>query len=237
MPQRFLKPGIRTSKRWDSCSWPAQSFYVRLITLVDDFGRYECDEVRLKNEAFPLREDIRASQVSAYLKELEKHHLLIFYKADGKTYLAITQWTERARYQSKYPDPPNAMAAAESGCKMTIDNSSRTTDNFSPQQTSSSSPTSKPKKLSFAKAFDEKLRQEANGSTEGPWKGQLRAILANDPDLQEPNNLRAWELFFAKETDDFAKVLVKKYEANKATIDRIGAYLSKVAKERGRWVK
>lgn len=116
MPNRILKAGLRSSERWDACTWQAQSFYVRLLTLVDDYGRYEADPVLLRSEAFPRREDIRAQQVIAWSEELEKHRLVVFYKASGKQYLALTNWTERIRSESKFPDPP-----AECGHLLTND--------------------------------------------------------------------------------------------------------------------
>lgn len=108
MPQRFLKPGLITSRKWETCSWVAQSFYVRLLTLVDDFGRYDADPVLLRSHAFPLREDIRTQQVQQLCDELQANHLAVFYKADGKPYFQLTNWTERARSErSKYPTPPD----------------------------------------------------------------------------------------------------------------------------------
>ena len=111
MPQRFLKPGITTSRKWDSCSWTAQSFYIRLLTLVDDFGRYDGDPVLLRSHAFPLREDIRAQQVQQLCVELQANQLAVFYKADGKDYVQLTNWTERPRAdKSRYPDQTDNVA-------------------------------------------------------------------------------------------------------------------------------
>src|ERR1700722_10533010 len=54
MPQRFLKPGITTSTKWNALDWFTQSFYIRLITVVDDFGRYEAAPIILRGVCFPL---------------------------------------------------------------------------------------------------------------------------------------------------------------------------------------
>jgi len=82
----------------------AQSFYIRLLTLVDDYGRYEASPVLLRNHAFPLREDIRTSQVLELCQDLAKAQLAIFYKADGKEYLQFTNWTNKPRAEaSKFP--------------------------------------------------------------------------------------------------------------------------------------
>lgn len=104
MPQRFLKPGIVTSGRFNACCWMAQSFYVRLITLVDDFGRYEAEPALLKSHGFPLHEDLRSPQVQKLCEELQANQLAVFYRADGKAYLQLTNWTEKPRAQhSRYP--------------------------------------------------------------------------------------------------------------------------------------
>lgn len=104
MPQRFLKPGIISSKKWDSCSWTAQSFYIRLLTLVDDFGRYEAEPVLLRSQCFPLREDLRTDQVQKLMLEIQANQLAHFYKLDGKVYIQLTNWTETPRSQrSRYP--------------------------------------------------------------------------------------------------------------------------------------
>lgn len=104
MPQRILKPGITTSPKWDGSSWMAQSFYIRLLTLVDDFGRYEANINLLRSHAFPLREDMRAPQVQKLCHELQANQLAIFYKVDGKEYLQLTNWTNAPRAEkSKFP--------------------------------------------------------------------------------------------------------------------------------------
>ena len=121
MPQRFLRPGIVTSKRFNSCSWLGQTFYIRLLTLVDDFGRYEADASILRSHAFPLHEDLRTSQVTALCQELSDHHLAIFYRTpDGKDFLELTKWIEKPRAEkSRFPDfGPSCiqMFAADNKC-------------------------------------------------------------------------------------------------------------------------
>lgn len=106
MPQRFLKPGLTTSLKWNACSWQAQSFYVRILTLVDDFGRCEGAATLLRSLAFPLHEDIRTPQVQKLGEELQANQLAVFYKVDGKDYVQLRNWTERARVDvSRYPGP------------------------------------------------------------------------------------------------------------------------------------
>lgn len=119
MPQRFLKPGIRTSERFNGCSKQpknSRDLYTMLLTLVDDFGRYEANPRLLKHEAFPLDDDIRTSQVTAWLDEIRASLLAYFYSLDGKAYFALANWTEVPRYRSKYPEPPKD--ARKLGCML-----------------------------------------------------------------------------------------------------------------------
>ncbi len=119
MPQRFLRPGITTSERWNSVSFEAQSLYIRILTLVDDFGRYDARIPILHGQCFALRNDIKPQRTAALRSELHAASLVVVYEVCGKEYLEVTQWQERARCErSKYPDPlpiPQDSAAERSG--------------------------------------------------------------------------------------------------------------------------
>lgn len=111
MPVRLLKPGLRTSEKWNSCGWIAQSAYVRLLMMVDDAGRYLAHPRLLRSELFPFGDprgaDISTAQVETVLSELVKSGLIELYESDSKSYLQLTSWNERVRTQSKFPEPDN----------------------------------------------------------------------------------------------------------------------------------
>lgn len=116
MPQRFLRPGIRTSERWNKAGFLAQSLYVGILTLVDDFGRYDGRARLLHGECFSLRDDVKPHQTATALKELSVCGLIQLYGIDGKEYLQVLQWQERSRSEtSKFPNPPEQSAAERSG--------------------------------------------------------------------------------------------------------------------------
>lgn len=128
MPQRFLKPGFRTSARLAKCSRDARLLYVNLITLADDWGRYEGDVTLLKNECFPY-DDVATEVFQSWLNELIEVSVLVRYSVGEIWYIQIERWTERKRSKSsKYPNPqipdkPSqesaanaAPSAAQSGC-------------------------------------------------------------------------------------------------------------------------
>lgn len=108
MPQRFLRPGIRTSERWNQASFLSQSLFISILTLVDDFGRYDGRAMLLHGECFVLRDDVKPAQTATALTELDNRGLIQLYEIDGKKYLQVLHWQERARSQeSKFPPPPS----------------------------------------------------------------------------------------------------------------------------------
>lgn len=111
MPQRFLRPGLTTSDRWNSCSFEAQSMYIRILTLVDDFGRYDGRIPILHAHCFALRPDIKPQDSAGFRSELQTKGLLDVYTINGKEYIQVLRWQERARSErSKYPDPQDSAA-------------------------------------------------------------------------------------------------------------------------------
>ena len=112
MPQRFLRPGIRTSSAWNQVSFPAQGLYISLLTLVDDWGRYDGRAALIHGECFSLRSDIKPQRTAALLEELNNAGLIQLYQCEeGKDYLQICKWQERSRgLKSKFPDPPQDSA-------------------------------------------------------------------------------------------------------------------------------
>jgi hypothetical protein len=113
MPQRFLRPGIRTSERWNAISRDAQSLFISLLTLVDDYGRYIGRLSVIWADCFAVWNDINPQlavnpqQCAALCQQLADKKLVEFYEVDGKRFLQITQWEERKRGKSKYPAPQN----------------------------------------------------------------------------------------------------------------------------------
>lgn len=117
MPQRFLKPAILTSLRLARCSPWAQLLYYKLISLVDDFSRYDAHPMVLARAAFPYGDHkgraMKEAQIEDWLVELETARLntadepcLTRYTANNTRYLFLHRWTERCRTdKSRYPSP------------------------------------------------------------------------------------------------------------------------------------
>ncbi len=58
MPVRVLREGILTSERVDKLSLPAEVLYRRLMSVVDDFGRFSGNPKLLRAACYPLRLDM-----------------------------------------------------------------------------------------------------------------------------------------------------------------------------------
>jgi hypothetical protein len=121
MPQRFLRPQIRQSKRWNRLAYFDQSLYIRLITLVDDFARYEADPELIRSEAFPYGdpdgEPVTVEAVDGGLTTLAVKNMLLLYEVEGVKYLQLTRWQERTRAEkSKYPPPCKHLTTSDNTC-------------------------------------------------------------------------------------------------------------------------
>jgi hypothetical protein len=121
MPQRFLRPGITNSERWNRLDWMSQSFFIRLMTLVDDYGRYDGRASVLWGQCFAVWNEhnpddaVNLLRVEQMLQRLAAEKLIEHYEADGKKVLQITQWQERVRDGArerwpKNPDPQQSAA-------------------------------------------------------------------------------------------------------------------------------
>lgn len=125
MPQRLLRPGIRQSKRWARVGYFERVLYVALVTLVDDFGRYESDPELIRSEAFPFGDPngdiIAVPTIDGAMLTLASKDLILLYEFEGKRYLQMTRWQERARSESKWPDPKNCVLLTfDSSCQQMI---------------------------------------------------------------------------------------------------------------------
>lgn len=107
MPNRIVREGILTSERIEQLDPPAEVFYRRLLSKVDDHGLYDARAAILRASLYPLRLDrVREADCSRWIAACVKAGLIVLYEAAGKPYLKVlnTQW--QARSDPKYPLPP-----------------------------------------------------------------------------------------------------------------------------------
>lgn len=106
MPNRILRESILTSDRVNLLDASGERFYRRLMSVVDDYGRYDGRASVIRAACFPLLLDkVREADCSRWMAECQKAGLIVLYEADSKPYLQLLNLGEpRAKY-SKYPEP------------------------------------------------------------------------------------------------------------------------------------
>jgi hypothetical protein len=107
MPSRVIRDGILESEAINSLSWPAELFYRRLMSVVDDFGRYNAHSKLLRSRCYPLQFDIVADKdVTGWLNECVKVDLVRLYRVENKPFLELSRFNQRTRQAtSKFPAP------------------------------------------------------------------------------------------------------------------------------------
>lgn len=112
MPNRILREGILTSERIDELDEKTEVFYRRLISVVDDYGRYYAKPELIISAAYPLRSrSMCVADVEQMLCTCVAKKLMKVYQIDGKAYLEITDFRQQIRAKaSKFPSPDDANA-------------------------------------------------------------------------------------------------------------------------------
>ncbi len=112
MPNRILREGIVGSQRISLLSQGAQLFYYKLISVVDDYGRYEAYPEMLRARCYPFELDrVTVADVSTWLCECgqmpandRQSPLVTEYCVEGKKYLQINNFGQRERAE-RFPSP------------------------------------------------------------------------------------------------------------------------------------
>src|SRR5574343_23713 len=84
MPSRIIRDGWLESERINALKPEEECFYLRLCLRADDFGRYHANPVLLKSNVFPLRENVRSTDIPRWLAACQKAGLVRCYEADAK---------------------------------------------------------------------------------------------------------------------------------------------------------
>lgn len=117
MPNRVLREGILSSEAVNLLSEEGEIFYRRLMSVVDDYGRFELNLELLRARCFPLQLDRwpvprvkRALDDCSRLDNCQAndgHPLVTVYEGpEGKRkYLQINNFQQRTRSESRCPAP------------------------------------------------------------------------------------------------------------------------------------
>jgi hypothetical protein len=109
MPTRIIRDGILTSPRINRLSESAELFYRRLMSVVDDHGRYFADTMLLMSACYPRRLNrITEEAIASHLAECQQAGLLEVYRVEDQDYLQLDDFGQRVQAKSKFPDKPDS---------------------------------------------------------------------------------------------------------------------------------
>lgn len=116
MPARLLREGILDSDAVCSLSFPAEVFYRRLMSVVDDFGRFDGRAAVLKSRLYPLQGDkVREADIPRWIAECEKAGLIVLYTVAAKPYILFRKLGVPRAKESKWPAPPEGLNSWDIG--------------------------------------------------------------------------------------------------------------------------
>ncbi len=122
MPNRILREGILESEAVCSLQWGAEVFYRRLMSVVDDYGRFHATPKLLRANLYPLQIDkVSDADIGKWLTQVVEAGLVSVYPAaDGKRYVQIMKFGQQVRSKSKFPEPDGSIVeqqiAPDSNC-------------------------------------------------------------------------------------------------------------------------
>lgn len=114
MPTRLIREGINSSARINALSFGAEVLYRRLLNVADDYGRYYGSPATLIGACWPTAPGrVRLTEVKAWLQELRTstRPLVLIYVIDGCEYLQLSDFGQKARSKSKFPEPASNLLA------------------------------------------------------------------------------------------------------------------------------
>ncbi|HRO97633.1 MAG TPA: hypothetical protein PLY79_11275 [Ferruginibacter sp.] len=127
MPDRIVRANILTSDLVNQLSWPAEVFYRRLMSVVDDYGRFEGRVSILRASLYPLKlNQVSEADIVKWKNECSEAGLISLYEVESKEYLVILKFNQRLRAaKSKYPPPSDTRGhprADDSKCCQPLSN-------------------------------------------------------------------------------------------------------------------
>lgn len=123
MPARLLREGINDSDAVNLLTAPEEVFYRRLMSAVDDFGRFDARPTVLRSRLYPLKPDIREADISRWLHACVAAGLIAVYESGGKQYILFHKLGVPRALTSKYPAPSPELEntrADENGCAQVL---------------------------------------------------------------------------------------------------------------------
>lgn len=108
-PNRILKESICASEDINQLTPQEEVFFYRLMVNCDDYGRLDARLPILKSKLYPLKDNMKSSDIERYLlklSEIKPTPLIFLYTNDGVRYLQMVKWDKHQQIRakrSKYP--------------------------------------------------------------------------------------------------------------------------------------
>lgn len=123
MPTRILREGILDSLLVNSLSESAELLYRRLMSIVDDYGRFEADVDLIRARCFPRQFDRwGCNRISECIRELQfptvdhgGSPLITVYGTKKKKYIQINNFGQRVQSKPKFPGPDSPESTVDHG--------------------------------------------------------------------------------------------------------------------------
>jgi len=112
MPNRVIREGFLDSDPINALSEEAQNFFIRLMLVVDDYGRFDGRPQTIKSRCYPL-DNKTAATVRKLLSIVCQAKLVTLYEVEGKTYIQLEKFNQRLRQKrEKWPNPTSGQQLA-----------------------------------------------------------------------------------------------------------------------------
>lgn len=112
MPSRIVREGILDSERIGRLSVPAELFYRKLMSVVDDYGRFEYVPSVLRARLYSQRLDsVTADDIEQWMGECSSgdRPLVMEYAVGKKRYLEVQNFNQQLRAKiSRFPPPTDS---------------------------------------------------------------------------------------------------------------------------------
>lgn len=170
MPNRVLRDGLLTSEKINHCSDSAQMLFVRIMLIVDDYGRFHGIPELIKSACYPFDSKL-LSDVSKLLSELITNDLIMLYEVDNKKYMMIKNFNQRLRQMKiKYPAP------TDDSKPLSIVSNPPPESETNPKRNEKYTPISELLK----KRILEKRQQKVDDNTIRKWNNAIRLMIERD---------------------------------------------------------
>jgi hypothetical protein len=109
MPNRIIKESICTSEDINLLTPQEEVFFYRLMVNCDDYGRLDARTPILKAKLYPLKENMKSSDIERYLVKLSSikpEPLIKIFTNNNIRYLQVAKWEKHQQIRakrSKYP--------------------------------------------------------------------------------------------------------------------------------------